>query len=78
MIPSSPKFLSFGAKNCYRCLLQSSRESNIFSIDNFLKTEINGNLKLQCLLKMADESELHSQAIKAFTWSSKKRDLVSS
>ena len=34
-----------------------------FSIENFIKTEINGNLKVQVLLNTMNESELPSQAV---------------
>ena len=37
IIPSSQNFLSFWAKNCSRCLLQSSRELNIFPLREFCK-----------------------------------------
>ena len=40
-----------------------------------MKTEINGHLKVQCLVNMVDESELPSQAVTVFAWSSKKRGL---
>ena len=36
VIPSSQNFLSLWAKNCSRCLLQSSRELNFFSIKRIL------------------------------------------
>ena len=37
IIPSSQNFLSFGAKNWSRCLLQSSRESKFFPLREFCK-----------------------------------------
>ena len=41
-------FFSIGARNCSRCLLQSSREWKFFSIETFGKTEINdGRPKVQ-------------------------------
>ena len=51
----SPNFLSFWAKNCSRCLLQSSRELKFFfHSENFVKTEMNGNPKVQCLVNTAE------------------------
>ena len=37
IIPSSPNFLSHWAKNCSRCLLQSSRELKFFPLKEFCK-----------------------------------------
>ena len=37
IIPSSQNLLSFWAKNCSRCLLQSSRELKFFSLSEFWK-----------------------------------------
>ena len=37
IIPSSPNFLSFWAKNCSRCLLQCSRELKFFPLREFCK-----------------------------------------
>ena len=37
IIPSSQNFLSFWAKNCSRCLLQSSRELKFFPLREFFK-----------------------------------------
>ena len=37
IIPSSPNFLSFWAKNCSRCLLQSFRELKFFLLREFCK-----------------------------------------
>ena len=37
IIPSSQNFLSFWAKNCSRCLLQSSRELKFFPLREFCK-----------------------------------------
>ena len=45
---------------------------NFFHYENFVKTEINGNPKVPCLVNMVDESELPSQAVTVFAWSSKK------
>ena len=56
-----PKLI-FWTKNCFKCLLQSSSELKFFPLREFVKTKTNGNLKVQCLLNMADESELPSQA----------------
>ena len=39
IIPSSQNFLSFWAKNCSRCLLQSSRELKCFPIREFCKDQ---------------------------------------
>ena len=43
---------------------------NFFHEKNFVKTKINGNPKLQCLVNMVDESELPSQAVTVIAWSS--------
>ena len=69
--PSSQDVLSFWAKNCSRCLLQSSRELKFF-----VKTGISGNLKVQCPVNTADESELPSQGVTVFAWSSKKHKVL--
>ena len=39
IIPSSQNFLSFWAKNCSRCLLQSSRELKFFPLREFCKDQ---------------------------------------
>ena len=36
-IPSSPNFLPFWAKNCFRCLLQSSRKMKLLPLREFCK-----------------------------------------
>ena len=41
-----------------------------------MKTEINGNPKVQCLVNLVDESELPSQAVTVFAWSSKKHAVL--
>ena len=46
---------------------------NFFHWENFVKIEINGNLKVQCLGHMVEESELTSQDVMIFVWSSKKQ-----
>ena len=71
IIPPSQNFLSFWAKNYSRCLLQSSKELTFFPLRQFYK-EINGNPKVQCLVNTVDETELSSQAVTVFPWSSKK------
>ena len=38
--------------------------------ENFVKAKINGILKVQYLVNMADESELPSQAVTVFAWPS--------
>ena len=45
--------------------------TEIFSIENFVKTKINGYLKVQWLVNTTDESELSRQAVTVFAWSSK-------
>ena len=45
---------------------------NFFQEENLVKTKINGHPKVQCLVNMADELELCSQATTDFAWSSKK------
>ena len=72
-----PKLLIFfWAKNYSRCLLQSSRELKFFSLREFVKTKINGHWKVQCLVNMMDESELPSQIVTVFAWSSKKHAVL--
>ena len=45
----------------------------ISSIKRILsRLKLNGYLKVQCLVNTADESELPSQAVTVFAWSSKK------
>ena len=40
-----------------------------FHYENFVKTKINENLKIQCLMNVADESELPSQSVIVFAQS---------
>ena len=42
-----------------------------------VKTEINGNPKVQCLVNTVDESELPSQALTVFAWSPKRHAVLS-
>lgn len=37
-----------------------------FLLENFVKAKVNGNLMVQCLVNMANESELPSQAVTVF------------
>ena len=76
IIPSFQNFLSFWAKNCSWCLLHSSRELKIFPLREFCQNCNNGHPKVQCLMNMVDESELPSQAVTVFAWSSKKHGLM--
>ena len=77
IIPSSQNFLSFWAKNWSRYLLQSSRELKFFPLrEFFVKTEIKGTPKVQRLVNTVDESELPSQAVTVFAWSSKKHAIL--
>jgi hypothetical protein len=46
--------------------------------DTFFKTKINGNPKVECLVNMAEKSELLSHAVTIFAWSSNKRGLARS
>ena len=39
---------------------------NFFYSESFVKAKINGNLMVQCLVNMANESELPSQAVTVF------------
>ena len=49
-IPSFPNFYLW-AKNCFRCILQSSSELKIFFHEEaFVKTETNVHLEVQCLV----------------------------
>ena len=70
IIPSSQNFLSFWAKNCSRCLLQSSKELKFFPLREFFK-DLN-----KWKSEGADESELPSQAVTVFAWSSKKHAVL--
>ena len=72
IIPSSQNFLSFWAKSYLRCLLDLPGNWDFFHQENFLKIKLDGHLKVQCLVNMADESELLSKAVTIFVWSSKK------
>ena len=47
-----------------------------FKKKNFIKTKINGNLKVQCLVNMAGESELPNQAVTVFALSSRKHAVL--
>ena len=47
-----------------------------FPLTEFVKTKINGNPKMQCLVNMVDDLELPSQAVTAFAWSSKKHSAL--
>ena len=65
-------FIFFEQKNVSDAFYSIPGNWNIFHSGNFIKTEINGHLKVQCLVNMADESELLSKAVTIFVWSSKK------
>ena len=76
IIPSSQNFLSFWAKNCSTCLLQSSRELKFSPLRKLCKDQKNGNPKVQCLVNTVDESECPSQDVTVFAWSSKKHAVL--
>ena len=64
IIPSSQNFLSSWTENYSKCLLQSSRELEFFPLNEFCKDQNKWKSKgamVQCLVNMADESELPSQ-----------------
>ena len=71
IIPSSQNVLSFWAKNCSGCLLQSSRELKFFPLREFCEDRNEWKSEGACLVNMADESELPSQVVTPFAWSSK-------
>ena len=71
----SPTFLTFWpfwAKNCPRCLLQSSRELKFLPLREFCKDWNKWKSKVQCLVNTVNESELSSQAVTVVAWSSEK------
>ena len=76
IIPSPQNFLSFWAKNCSRCLLQSSRELTFFPLREYCKDWNKWKTEVQRLLNIEDESELPNQAVTIFAWSSKKHAIL--
>ena len=72
-----PKLFIFLSKELFQVPFAVFQGIDIFfHKENFVKTEINGNPKVPCLVNTADESELPSQAVNGFAWSSKKRGLM--
>ena len=63
------------------CFFTVFQGTEIFSIwektdlGNSGKIKINGHPRVQCLVNMADESELPGQAVTVFAWSSKNHAL---
>ena len=76
VIPSSQNFLSFWEKNCSRCLLQSSRELKCFPLREFCKDQNKWKSEGAILVNTVDESELPSQSVTVFAWSSKKHAVL--
>ena len=60
------------AKNCSRCLLQSFRELKILPLGEFCKDWSKSKSEGTMSGGYGNESELSSQTVTAFTWSSKK------
>ena len=59
IITSPQNFWPFWTKKCSKCLLQSSRKLKFFPLRNFVKTEINGHPKVQCLGNKELPSQKH-------------------
>ena len=67
-----PKFFIFLSKELFQMPFAVFQGIETFPLENFVKTKINGNPKVQCLVNTADQSERLSQAVTVFAWSSKK------
>ena len=76
IIPSSKTFYLFEQRTVPGAFYSLPGNWNCFHEENFVKTKINGNPKVQCLMNTADESELPSQAVPVFAWSSKKQAVL--
>ena len=72
IILSSKTFYLFEQRT-FQVPFKVSQGIEIFSIKTFVKTEINGHPKIQCMVNIANESELPSQAVTDFAWSPRKR-----
>ena len=67
-----PKLLTFLSKELFQVPFSVFRKIETFSIKRILWRL----LKVQCLENMVDESELPSQAVTVFAWSSKKHEVL--
>ena len=62
-------FYLFLSKELFKASFTVFQEMEIFFLSkNFVKAKVNGNLMVQCLVNMANESELPSQAVTVFAW----------
>ena len=60
-------FYLFLSKELFKAPFTVFQEMEIFFLsENFVKAKVNGNLMVQCLVNMANESELPSQAVTVF------------
>ena len=60
-------FYLFLSKELFKAPFTVFQEMEIFFLSkNFVKAKVNGNLMVQCLVNMANESELPSQAVTVF------------
>ena len=72
-----PKLFIFLSKELFQVPFIVFQGIEIVSIkENFIKTKINEHQKVQRLVNTADESELPSQAVTIFAWSSKKHAVL--
>lgn len=60
-------FYLFVSKELFKVPFTVFQEMEFFFLlENFVKAKVNGNLMVQCLVNMANESELSSQAVTVF------------
>ena len=72
IIPSSPNFLSHWAKNCSRCLLQSSRELKFFPLKEFCKDWNKWKFEGAMSDEYSEWIRTSQPSCNSFAWSSKK------
>ena len=73
IISSFQNFLSFLNKELLQVPFAIFMELNFFPFREFCKDWNTRIPKVHCLMNTVDESELTSQPVKVFAWSSKKR-----
>ena len=66
----------FLSKEPFQVTFSFPENWHFFHLREFCKDWNNGNLKVQCLVNIVDESELPSQDVTVFAWSSKKQGPV--